>query len=163
MGIERSLIILKPDALRRGIEYDVLNRFKKKGFDVVDMYMTVASDELLREHYAAVIADKGEKIGDNIVNFMKSGPIIVAVLEGNNAVNAVRTMGGEKTQPAQCPPGTIRHDYSMDSYDLADKENRCLENVLHSSDSAESATREIGLWFDKYYRAGQSRAVEKKE
>ncbi len=145
--IEKSMIIIKPDALRGGVEFEVLERFRRKGFNITDMYKASPSEQLLRQHYAEVIADKGEDIAKRIIKYMTSGPVVVAILEGNNALQAVRTMSGDKTEPAKCPPGTIRHDYSSDSYDLADAQERGVANMIHSSDSAESAEREIALWF----------------
>jgi nucleoside-diphosphate kinase len=149
MGIERSLIILKPDALKGGLEFEIMNRFRRKGFSIEGLYKTRPSEALLRQHYAEVIADKGEDIGRKIIDYMMSGPVLVAIIEGNDAVQSVRNMSGSKTAPIACAPGTIRHDYSTDSFDFANEEGRSVENMIHSSDSTASADREIDMWFNQ--------------
>lgn len=151
--IEQTLVILKPDIARKGLEFKVLERIKDKGFEIVAMYRDSPSIDIFREHYKTVIAEKGEKIGKNILNYITSGPVIVALIKGNNAVSEMRKFGGEKTQAKDCSPGTIRYDFSNDTYDLADLEGRAVENAIHTSDSPESAVREIELWFSGYVQA----------
>jgi nucleoside-diphosphate kinase len=147
MTNERTLIILKPDTLRRGLEYGILDRLQRKGFVVSSMYKANPSEELLRQHYAEPIAKHGAVIGEKIIRSMQTGPIIIAIIEGNDAINEVRKFCGDKTEPAQNPAGTIRYDYSIDTKANADLHGRSIENIVHTSDSPESASREIALWF----------------
>jgi len=152
MGIERTLIILKQDALEQGIEFEILDRFRKEGFSIVDLCKTIATRELLLKFYAEAIKKHGDAVEDVYIKSMESGPLITAVIEGENAIKKVRLMCGEDSEPIKCAPRTIRHDYSTDSYKLANLEGRNIKNIIHSSDSEESAKMEIDLLFNKYSR-----------
>ena len=130
---ERTLIILKPDAVQRGLVGAVLSRFEKRGFTIAGMKMVKLSPELLKEHYAH-IADKPFFPG--IAKFMSSSPVVVAVIEGKEAIECVRAMCGP-TNARKAASGTIRGDYSLSM--------QC--NVIHASDSAESAQKEVARFF----------------
>ena len=131
--MERTLIILKPDCVQRGLCGAVLSRFESRGFTVAGMKMVKLSSALLREHYAH-IADKPFFPG--IEKFMSSSPVVVAVIEGKEAVEAVRAMCGP-TNARKAAPGTIRGDYSLSM--------QC--NVIHASDSVETAHKEVARFF----------------
>ncbi|VVC00611.1 Nucleoside diphosphate kinase [uncultured archaeon] len=131
--MERTLIILKPDCVERGLCGTVLSRFEKRGFAIAGMKMVRLSSALLKEHYAH-IADKPFFPG--IEKFMSSSPVVVAVIEGKEAVEAVRAMCGP-TNARKAAPGTIRGDYSLSM--------QC--NVIHASDSAETAEKEVKRFF----------------
>jgi len=133
MAIERTLIILKPDAVQRGLVGKVLSRFEERGFSITGMKMVQLTPELLREHYAH-IADKPFFPG--IASFMSSCPVVVAVVEGKEAVQVMRDMCGP-TNARKALPGTIRGDYSLSM--------QC--NVIHASDSLESAQKEVARFF----------------
>ena len=133
MAIERTLIILKPDAVQRGLVGKVLSRFEERGFSISGMKMVQLTPELLREHYAH-IADKPFFPG--IASFMSSCPVVVAVVEGKEAVQVMRDMCGP-TNARKALPGTIRGDYSLSM--------QC--NVIHASDSLESAQKEVARFF----------------
>ena len=148
--IEETLILLKPDLIKKGLEFRVLERIQNKGFEILEMYKDSPPEEILREHYNKVIAENGEEVGRNILNFVTSGPIIIARVRGNDAVSQIRKLCGEKTQAKDCPIGTIRYDFSNDSSELANLESRGIHNAIHSSDSQESAKFEIDLWFSRY-------------
>ena len=131
--MERTLIILKPDCVQRGLCGAVLSRFEKRGFAIAGMKMILLSPALLREHYAH-IADKPFFPG--IEGFMSSSPVVVAVVEGKDAVESVRAMCGP-TNARKAAPGTIRGDFSLSM--------QC--NVIHASDSVESAGKEVARFF----------------
>merc|ERR1712242_302535 len=130
---ERTFIMLKPDAVQRGLVGDIIKRFEQKGFKLVALKMMHASEELLKEHYA----DLAKKpFFPGLVKYMNSGPVVPMVWEGNNVVKTGRVMLGE-TNPANSAPGTIRGDFCID----------VGRNICHGSDGVESAKKEIALWF----------------
>jgi len=134
MAIERSLILLKPDCLNGRHAGEVIGRFEKAGFEIRAARLIALSDELLREHYAH-IADR--PFFPEIVEFMSSRPVLALVLEGENAVQAIRDLLGP-TDSTQAPAGTIRGDMGTTS----------MENICHASDSVENATIEVARFFD---------------
>merc|ERR1712072_46328 len=130
---ERTFIMLKPDAVHRGLVGDIVKRFEKKGFKLVAMKMMHASEDLLRQHYA----DLSKKpFFPDLVSYMASGPVVPMVWEGLNVVKTGRVMLGE-TNPAASAPGTIRGDFCI----------QVGRNICHGSDAVESAKKEIALWF----------------
>lgn len=132
---ERTLIILKPDAIHRGIVGEILDRFEQKGIKPVGMKMIKMSDLLLDKHYAQ---HKGKHFLPRLKKFMKLLPVILVVLEGLDVVRVVRNMCGP-TDGKNAPPGTIRGDYGMS----------VSANIIHSSENLEAAKREIGIFFKK--------------
>ncbi len=134
MTVESTLLIVKPDGVRRGLIGEVLRRVEAKGLRIAEMRMTTIDRSLAEEHYA----EHREKpfFGD-LVEFITSGPVVVARLEGEGAIDVWRTLMGP-TDPAAAPPGTIRGDFGL----------VITENVVHGSDSPESAERELKLFFD---------------
>ncbi|HEY6798340.1 MAG TPA: nucleoside-diphosphate kinase [Kineosporiaceae bacterium] len=137
MRPERTLILVKPDGVTRGHVGEVLRRVEAKGYRLVALDLRVPSKELLAEHYA----DHVEKsFYPELVEFMSSGPVAAAVVEGVRAVEGVLALCGP-TDPTTAPPGTIRGDLGHDWG------RGVTENVVHRSDSPASASREIGLWF----------------
>ena len=134
MAIERSLILLKPDCLNGHHAGEVIGRFEKAGFEIRAAKLIALSDELLKEHYAH-IADR--PFFPDIVEFMRSRPVLAFVLEGENAVQAIRDLLGP-TDSTQAPAGTIRGDMGTTS----------IENICHASDSVENAAIEVERFFD---------------
>jgi nucleoside-diphosphate kinase len=132
--MEQTLIIIKPDAVQRGLVGAVLSRFEQRGFSIVGMKMAKLSPELLKEHYAH-IANKPFFPG--IASFMSSSPVVVAVIEGREAVQVCRDMCGP-TNARKAAPGTIRGDFSLST--------QC--NVIHASDSPETAKNEVARFFN---------------
>merc|ERR1712048_683100 len=130
---ERTFIMLKPDAVQRGLVGDIIKRFEQKGFKLVAMKMMHASEDLLKQHYA----DLSKKpFFPDLVSYMASGPVVPMVWEGLNVVKTGRVMLGE-TNPAASAPGTIRGDFCI----------QVGRNICHGSDAVESAKKEIALWF----------------
>ena len=133
--VERSLVLIKPDAVRRGLLGEILARFERKGLVIEALEMRTMDASLADQHYA----DHVEKpFYPPLKEFMTSGPLAALVLAGDNVIEVVRTMIGV-TDGRKAAAGTIRGDYSLS--------NR--ENLVHASDSPESAARELALWFPK--------------
>lgn len=132
---EKSLVIVKPDALSRGLVGEIIGRFERKGLKIVGMKMIQLTDEILKSHYAH-LADKPFFSG--IASFMKKAPVIVMILEGYDVVDSVRLITGE-TLGRKADAGTIRGDLSMS----------IQANIVHASDSIENAKIEIDRFFDK--------------
>ena len=131
--MERTLILIKPDGMQRGISFEVLSRFEKRGLRLAGLRLLQVSRELAEDHYGEHV---GKPFFDGLVEYITSSPIIAAVFEGTDAVSAARsTMGG--TKPVDAAPGTIRGDYGLE----------IGRNVVHGSDSPESAEREISIFF----------------
>jgi len=137
MGAERTLVLIKPDGVRHGQIGEVLRRIETKGYQVVALEMRTAGGDLLAQHYAEHL---GKPFYNNLVEFMGSGPVVAVVVEGHQVVSAFRVMAGA-TDPVKAAPGSIRGDLGRDWGSAVQ------QNVVHGSDSPESATREIGLWF----------------
>ncbi len=133
MAAERTLVLIKPDAMRRGLAGEILRRFEQRGLELREARLVQVDDALAKEHYA----EHSEKpFFGELVEFITSGPTLALVLEGEGAIATVRTTMGA-TNPADAGPGTIRGDLALSMPD----------NLVHGSDSPESAAREIALWF----------------
>ena len=144
--METTLVLLKPDAVQRGLVGEVTGRLEKTGLKVVGLKLMQVSDELANRHYGEHI---GKPFFDGLVSFITSGPIVAMALEGNNAVAIVRkTMGA--TNPVESPPGTVRGDLGVD----------IGRNLVHGSDSVESAGRELALFFEEGELLEYSRATD---
>jgi len=168
---ERTLVILKPDVTARGLVGEILTRFEHVGLKLVAMKMLKAPINLAKIHYQKddewllAVGNKliknqnldpknedpkkhGQRICDSLADDLTLYPIIALVLEGHNTVALVRKMVGEQS-PENSAPGTIRGDYSQDTYKLANASNRPIINLVHASDTPETAEKEIALWFRK--------------
>jgi nucleoside-diphosphate kinase len=134
MAAERTLVLIKPDAMRRGLAGEIMRRFEARGLELKEAKLLIVDRPLAEEHYA----EHAEKpFYGELVEFITSGPTMALVLEGEGAIATVRsTMGA--TNPADAGPGTIRGDLALSMPD----------NLVHGSDSPESSQREITLWFD---------------
>lgn len=135
MAIEKTLILLKPDAVQRGLMGEIISRFEKKGLKVVALKLVNVSKELAHTHYAE---HKEKPFFKGLVDFITAGPTLSMVVEGDNAIAVVRRLVGA-TNPQNADPGTVRHDYGMVTG----------RNLIHASDSLASAAREIALFFRK--------------
>ncbi len=131
--MEKSLIIFKPDAVQRGLVGQILTRFENKGLKLVAMKMMQIGRDLAERHYGE---HRGKSFFDDVVGYITSAPVIVAVLEGPSAVTVIRQMLGA-TDGRKAPPGTVRGDFGIS----------VRYNLVHGSDSPESAEREINLFF----------------
>lgn len=132
-AIEKTLVLVKPDGVKKHICGEVISRFERKGLEVEAIKMIQVPEELAKKHYAE---HEGKGVFKDLIAFITSGPVLAMVIKGENAVAAVRQINGA-TDPLKAVPGSIRGDFAT-SID---------ENVVHASDAPETAEREIGLWF----------------
>jgi nucleoside-diphosphate kinase len=131
--VERTLILVKPDAFARNLTGEIIARFERKGLHLVAMQLRTLSRELASQHYAE---HEGKSFYEELVSFITSGPLVALVLEGESAVTAARQVIGA-TDPLQATTGSIRGDYAV----------AVGQNMVHGSDAPESAAREVGLFF----------------
>jgi nucleoside-diphosphate kinase len=168
---ERTFVILKPDTIQRGLIGETIKRIENTGLKLVAMKMVVATEDQLWKHYSkddAWFLKKGERTIEErkaagmpiekeaieygkdiiraLVKFMSCGPIVPMIWEGNQAVGIVKKIVGA-TEPLSSDGGTIRGDYTLDSYELSSLDERAVRNLVHCSDPVEDATREIPIWF----------------
>lgn len=172
MNIQQSLVLVKPDGVARGHVGDIISRFEKVGLKITAMKMILPkADEadrhyVLTEEWMQAVYDKASKkyeaegrafpfpdyksygtsIKNGLIDFLAAGPIVAMVIEGEGAVPMIRKIVGA-TEPASAAPGTIRGDYSPDTYALANEQNRPLRNLVHASGTPEEAQDEIKVWF----------------
>lgn len=137
MTSSQTLVLIKPDGVKRGLVGEILNRIESKGYVLTALELRHPSRELLTEHYAE---HEGKPFFEPLVEFMMSGPVVAAVVEGDRVIEGFRTLAGA-TDPTEAAPGSIRGDLGRD-WGLS-----VQQNLVHGSDSPESAQREIGLWF----------------
>lgn len=141
--IERTLVLLKPDAVQRGLVGEIAQRFEKAGLKIVGIKMVQVDKKFAREHYAE---HTQKAFYPGLETLITMGPTVAMVLEGVEAVHIVRKMVGA-TEPKGAAPGTIRGDYAHVSYGYADKKGIGIKNLVHASDTPENAKKEIKLWF----------------
>ena len=134
MAEESTYIMIKPDGVARGLVGEVISRFEAKGMTLHRMRMLEVTEEIARSHYAEHV-DK--PFFPELLEFITSGPVVAMEWSGESAVSAARTVMGP-TNPVEAPPGTIRGDFGL----------VITENIVHGSDSTESAARELAIWFD---------------
>ena len=132
--MERTLILVKPDAMQRGLAFDVLGRLEQRGLRIAGLRLLQVDEAMAKRHYGE---HEGKPFFEGLVSYITSGPIIAAVFEGTNAVAAARSTIGS-TNPTESTPGTIRGDLGLE----------IGRNLVHGSDSVESGEREIGIFFD---------------
>ncbi|MGN6332818.1 MAG: nucleoside-diphosphate kinase [Motilibacteraceae bacterium] len=141
---ERTLVLVKPDGVRRGHIGEVLTRIERKGYRVVAMQLRTLDRSVLERHYAEHV---GKPFYEPLVEFMSSGPVVALVAEGQRVVEGFRSLAGA-TDPTTAAPGTIRGDLARDWGE------KVMSNVVHGSDSPESAAREIGIFFPELSGSG---------
>ena len=139
-GVQRTLVLIKPDGVRRGLTGEVIRRIEAKGYGLQRLELRSATPELLAEHYAE---HHGKPFYEPLVDFMLSGPVVAMVVDGQRCIEGFRALAGA-TDPTASLPGTIRGDLGRD-WGLA-----VQQNLVHGSDSPESAEREIGIWFPEH-------------
>ncbi len=137
MSTEKTLILVKPDGVRRGLVGEVISRIETKGYAIDALRMLQADAALLEKHYAEHV---GKPFYEPLVEFMMSGPIVAIVASGNRVIEGFRSLAGA-TDPTVAAPGTIRGDLARD------QGTKVLQNLVHGSDSPESAAREIQIFF----------------
>lgn len=131
--MQKTLVVIKPDGVQRGLVGPILNRFEQRGFRIVALKMLTVPPAMAEKHYAV---HQGKFFYNDLVQYISSGPVVAFVLEGVEAIKAVRLMVGA-TRPYEAAPGTIRGDFAVTG----------LRNLIHASDAPETAESEIALWF----------------
>ncbi len=131
---ERTLVLIKPDGVQRRLTGEILSRIERKGLTLAALRLRTVDDALARQHYAE---HDGKPFFGSLLEFITSGPVVAAVVEGPRAIAAFRQLAGGTDPVDKATPGTIRGDFGLETQ----------YNLVHGSDSAESAQREIGLWF----------------
>lgn len=132
--MEKSFVMIKPDGVDRKLVGEIISRIEKKGFDILDIKMIKPAPDIVENHY---IEHKGKPFFEELVSFILEGPVVGIIVEGENVIEVVRLMIGDK-DPKIALPGTIRGDFA----------NTTTMNLVHASDSIESAKREINIWFN---------------
>lgn len=170
---ERTLVILKPDAVQRSLIGEVIKRIERTGLKMIALKMVMATEDQCWKHYNKDdkwFIEKGNNIMENrkkagleiekeaieygrdiisaLVKFMTCGPVVAMVFEGNQSIGIVKKIVGE-TEPLTSDVGTIRGDFTLDSYELSNIDSRAVRNLVHCSDEYEEALREISLWFSE--------------
>jgi len=138
VSIEKTLVLVKPDGVARGLVGEVIARIEAKGYSVVALRMLQADRALLEKHYAE---HQGKPFFEPLIEFMMSGPIVALVAQGNRVIEGFRSLAGV-TDPTVAAPGTIRGDLARD------QGTKVVQNIVHGSDSPESAAREIAIFFE---------------
>jgi len=188
---EKSLVLIKPDGVKRQIVGELITRFERKGLKLVGMKMILPDEARTGQHYTDSeewLAESGQRTYDSylekglepplpardlalntrrkLMEGLTAGPVVALVLQGAHVIEIVRKMRGA-TSPQAADVGTIGFDYSVDSYELADAGDWPIRNVIHASDSIENAQREIAIWFDKHdiveYKSGIEQILYSKE
>lgn len=147
--LERTLVIIKPDAVSRGIIGEVITRFERAGFKIIGIKMLKPDRRHYHHHYETIgkmISRRGEKAFEVTLDFMMKGPVIALVLEGVDAVALVRKLVGT-TEPSEAVPGTIRGDYAHINIPYANSRGKSIPNIVHASGDSEEAKAEIEHWF----------------
>lgn len=145
--MERTLVLLKPDAVDRGLIGEIVSRFERVGLKIAGLKMVQAGKDSAEKHYTEDLAKRrGQHVRDLMVEMLMSGPVVAVVLEGVEAVEIVRKMAGT-TEPKAAAPGTIRGDYSHVSFKHADSKKIGVMNLIHASGSLDEAPQEIAVWF----------------
>lgn len=182
---EKSLVLLKPDCIQRGLIGEIITRFERKGLKILALKMVLPTEEMAAKHYfwsdeekhktgmrtVSAYAEKGiklekdpikiaEDVQRRLINFLTAGPIVAMVIGGAHAIDGVRKLVG-KGNPLQADVGTIRADYTIESYLLADEVDRAARNLIHASDSTHEAQREVEVWFKESELIDYELAIEK--
>jgi nucleoside-diphosphate kinase len=145
--MERTLVLLKPDAVDRGLTGEIISRFERVGLKIAALKLVWPEKEHAAKHYTEDLAKRrGQHVRDLMIEMLTSGPVVAMCLEGVEAVEIVRKMVGT-TEPKAAAPGTIRGDYSHVSFKHADSKKMGVYNLVHASGSVEEAPVEIAVWF----------------
>ena len=144
--MERTLVIIKPDAVQRGLIGEIIIRLERRGLRIAGMKLLQVSDELARKHYAV---HEGKPFFPGLIKFITSGPVVIMALEGKDAIAITRTTMGA-TVPGKAAPGTIRADFAMD----------IGFNLVHGSDGPETAAQELALWFGEDEIVSYQRVID---
>lgn len=144
--MERTLVLIKADGVKRGLTGRILQRFEDAGLKAVGMKMVWVDKDFAAKHYFDLEERKGQQVFELTTDYLVEGPVVAVVLEGVEAAENVRRIVGG-TEPKSASPGTIRGDFAHHSFAHTDKAGRAIRNLIHASGNAKEAEYEIGLWF----------------
>lgn len=146
--IQRTLVLVKPDGVRRGLTGEILSRLQKPGLKLISLKMVTADRELAGKHYTYedIGAKWGDEVRNRLLDYLVVGPVVATVFEGSSCIEVVRKIAGA-TEPRLAAPGTIRGDYCHHSFQHCTAAGKAVQNVIHASSNEEDAKREIALWF----------------
>ena len=145
--LQRTLVLLKPDAVDRGIVGEILHRFERVGAKMAGMKLLISEKDTAMRHYTEDLTKRrGEKVRQMMIDMLMSGPVVAIVFEGIDIVEVVRKLVGD-TEPKSAQPGTVRGDFAHISYRYADEKGIGIFNLIHASASPEEAEAEIAVWF----------------
>ena len=144
--LQKTLVLIKPDGVERGLIGEIVKRFEQRGLKIVGMKMVHVDNSLAGKHYTESIAEKhGKRVRDYLTNYLTSGPVIAIIIQGSSAISIVRKIVGS-TYPGEADIGTIRGDYTHASKEYVKKNNQG-HNLIHASENEEDAKKELSLWF----------------
>lgn len=147
--IQRTLVLLKPDAVQRALMGRIIQRFEDAGLKIVGMKLVRVNKEFAKKHYTEDISRRrGEHVRTMLTDYLTEGPVLAVCLEGIEAVDLVRKMVGP-TEPKAAAPGTIRGDFAHQSFVYADNKKIPIKNLIHASGNEAEAKQEMALWFSK--------------
>lgn len=147
--IQRTLVLLKPDAIQRALMGRIIQRFEDAGLKIVGMKLEWVNKEFAEKHYTEEVAKRrGEHVRTMLMDYLTEGPVLAMCLEGIEAVELVRKIVGP-TEPKSALPGTIRGDFAHQSFSYADNKKIPIKNLVHASGNEEEAKQEVALWFSK--------------
>lgn len=147
--MERTLVLIKPDGLQRGLVGEVLHRFERAGLKIIGLKMVQVNEEFARKHYTDDLElRRGAKVRKLLSDMLSQHPVVAIALEGVQAVEIVRKLVGS-TEPKAALPGTIRGDFSHINYGQADAQEKVIYNIVHASGDAKDAAHEVPLWFSE--------------
>ena len=160
MALEQTLVLVKPDGVKRGLIGEVIKRFEQRGLKIIGLKLIKIDEDIAKKHYTEDISKRrGERVRNNLINFLTSGPVVAIAIEGIDAIENVRKLIGD-TESKKALPGTIRGDFSHQSYAHADEKDIVLQNLVHASSSKEDAETELAVWFSVDEIHGYKRADE---
>ncbi|MGV8141589.1 MAG: nucleoside-diphosphate kinase [Candidatus Woesearchaeota archaeon] len=144
--MQRTLVLVKPDGVQRGLIGRIIQRFEDVGLKIVGAKMVWIDKDFGKKHYFDIAQRRGEQVLNNLLKFMTEGPVMALCLEGVNAVENVRKIVGS-TEPKSAMPGTIRGDFAHHSYESTDGKGVAVRNLIHASGKYDEAQYEVKLWF----------------
>ena len=165
MTLQQTLVLVKPDGVARGLTGEIIKRFEQRGLKIIALKLVQVNMDHAKQHYTEDITERhGEKIRNQLIDYVTGGPVVAMIIEGVDAIENVRKITGA-TESKSAAPGTIRGDFTHVSYAHADSKEIPVRNVIHASADETDAKHEVALWFSideicGYRRAGESHLFE---
>jgi len=145
--MQRTLVLVKPDGVERGLVGEVIKRFEQRGLKIIALKLVNVKMDMAKQHYTEDVTERhGEKVRNMLLKYITEGPVVAMIIEGVRAIENVRKIVGT-TESREAMPGTIRGDFSHVSFSYADKKEIAVKNIIHASADEDDAKKEIALWF----------------